>query len=109
MRLTKYLLPLLLVLTFSLLAGCTSKDEEKEKTSANQTDEKMITIGWPLDVGPLNPHTYLPNQMTAQAMVYESLVEYNDDGLECVELEWAMAQCYPSQLSWGTAATNEHR
>lgn len=45
MRLTKYLLPFLLVLTFSLLAGCTGMDEEKEKTSANQTDEKMITIG----------------------------------------------------------------
>ena len=79
MRLTKYLLPFLLVLTFSILAGCTSN--EKEKTATKQaTDEKMITIGWPLDVGPLNPHTYLPNQMTAQAMVYESLVEYNDDG-----------------------------
>ncbi|MED3931681.1 nickel ABC transporter substrate-binding protein [Priestia megaterium] len=37
-------------------------------------------MGWPLDIGPLNPHTYLPNQMTTQAMVYESLVEYNDNG-----------------------------
>ncbi|WP_369379535.1 nickel ABC transporter substrate-binding protein [Lysinibacillus fusiformis] len=81
MRWTKYLLPFLLVLTLSFLAGCTSSEKDKgNSASTEQTDEKMITIGWPLDVGPLNPHTYLPNQMTAQAMVYESLVAYNDDG-----------------------------
>jgi len=63
----------------TILAGCSSSSEGNDSTS-KENEGKMITIGWPLDIGPLNPHTYLPNQMTAQAMVYESLVEYNDDG-----------------------------
>lgn len=32
------------------------------------------------NVGPLNPHQYSPNQMFAQDMVYEGLVEYGEDG-----------------------------
>ncbi|MEH7532076.1 nickel ABC transporter substrate-binding protein [Priestia megaterium] len=67
---------LLVILIVSLLASCSADT----KTDANHSGKKTISIGWPLDIGPLNPHTYLPNQMTAQAMVYESLVEYNDDG-----------------------------
>ncbi|MFE3572897.1 nickel ABC transporter substrate-binding protein [Lysinibacillus sp. NPDC059133] len=78
----KKLLPFILILMLTILAGCSSSSEGNgSKTSSKNNNEgKMITIGWPLDIGPLNPHTYLPNQMTAQAMVYESLVEYNDDG-----------------------------
>ena len=64
---------LLVILIVSLLAACSADT----KTDANHSEKKTISIGWPLDIGPLNPHTYLPNQMTAQAMVYESLVEYN--------------------------------
>ncbi|PLM43004.1 nickel ABC transporter, nickel/metallophore periplasmic binding protein, partial [Klebsiella michiganensis] len=30
-----------------------------------------ITTAWPVNVGPLNPHLYTPNQMYAQSMVYE--------------------------------------
>ena len=73
---------LLFTLVMTILVGCSDTTGEQDKTIENNKDseEKMLTIGWPLDVGPLNPHTYLPNQMTAQAMVYESLVEYNDDG-----------------------------
>lgn len=67
---------LLVFFIFTILAACS----EDTKTDADQSKNKTITIGWPLDIGPLNPHTYLPNQMTAQAMVYEPLVEYNDDG-----------------------------
>jgi nickel transport system substrate-binding protein len=67
---------LLVCLIVSLLTACS----EDTKTGADQSGKKIISIGWPLDIGPLNPHTYLPNQMTTQAMVYESLVEYNDDG-----------------------------
>lgn len=33
-----------------------------------------------LNVGPLNPHLYSPNQMYGQAMVYESLVKYAEGG-----------------------------
>ena len=32
------------------------------------------------NVGPLNPHLYSPNEMWAQDMLYESLVEYSEDG-----------------------------
>lgn len=39
-----------------------------------------ITYSWPTNVGPLNPHHYNPNQLFAQAMVYEPLVRYAGDG-----------------------------
>ena len=47
-------------------------------THAAATDE--ITTAWPVNVGPLNPHLYTPNQMFAQSMVYEPLVKYQADG-----------------------------
>ena len=43
-------------------------------------DPKTLVYSWPSNVGPLNPHTYSPNQMFAQAMVYEPLVRYGLDG-----------------------------
>lgn len=39
-----------------------------------------IATAWPVNVGPLNPHLYTPNQMFAQSMVYEPLVKYQADG-----------------------------
>ncbi|MEI8633697.1 ABC transporter substrate-binding protein [Vibrio sp. PP-XX7] len=39
-----------------------------------------LTIAWPVNVGELNPHLYTPNQMFAQSMVYEPLVQYCADG-----------------------------
>lgn len=39
-----------------------------------------LTVAWPVNVGPLNPHLYTPNQMFAQSMVYEPLVKYQADG-----------------------------
>lgn len=39
-----------------------------------------LNFSWPTNVGPLNPHLYGPNQMFAQAMVYEPLVRYQADG-----------------------------
>lgn len=47
-------------------------------TRAAAPDE--ITTAWPVNVGPLNPHLYTPNQMFAQSMVYEPLVKYQADG-----------------------------
>jgi nickel transport system substrate-binding protein len=41
---------------------------------------QTLDFSWPLNVGPLNPHAYSPNQMFAQAMVYEPLVKYQADG-----------------------------
>ncbi len=40
----------------------------------------QLTTAWPVNVGPLNPHLYTPNQMFAQSMVYEPLVKYQADG-----------------------------
>ncbi|PIK71877.1 nickel ABC transporter, nickel/metallophore periplasmic binding protein, partial [Methylobacterium frigidaeris] len=41
---------------------------------------RPLTYSWPTNVGPLNPHLYAPNQMFAQASVYEPLVTYRPDG-----------------------------
>ena len=41
---------------------------------------QKLNFSWPVNVGPLNPHLYSPNQMFAQAMVYEPLVRYQADG-----------------------------
>ncbi|HDU8496085.1 nickel ABC transporter, nickel/metallophore periplasmic binding protein [Morganella morganii] len=39
-----------------------------------------LNFAWPVNVGPLNPHQYAPNQMAGQTMVYEPLVRYMNDG-----------------------------
>lgn len=62
--LASILVPVILLLVSPCLAG--------EKTT--------LTYSWPSNVGPLNPHLYSPNQMFAQAMVYEPLVKYSEKG-----------------------------
>jgi len=42
--------------------------------------QTRLNFAWPTNVGPLNPHLYAPNQMFAQAMVYEPLVRYQAGG-----------------------------
>ncbi|MGE0239641.1 MAG: nickel ABC transporter substrate-binding protein, partial [Parvibaculaceae bacterium] len=42
--------------------------------------ESSLVYSWTSNVGPLNPHAYSPNQMFAQAMLYEPLVKYEADG-----------------------------
>ncbi len=54
----------------SAVTGC-------EKT-ANQ--DNTLTFAWEKNAGPLNPHQTIPNQMYAQAMIYESLVKYGKEG-----------------------------
>ncbi|ADO48871.1 nickel ABC transporter substrate-binding protein [[Enterobacter] lignolyticus] len=49
-------------------------------TSAAYAARDEIATAWPVNVGPLNPHLYTPNQMFAQSMVYEPLVKYQADG-----------------------------
>lgn len=74
-KLRKYAALLICLLLFvSLAIGCGS-----EKSSA-PAKEKTLNFSWAKDIGPLNPHLYNPNQMFAQALVYESLVQYSDDG-----------------------------
>jgi nickel transport system substrate-binding protein len=45
-----------------------------------QAAKSELTFSWPSNAGPLNPHLYAPNQMYAQAMLYEPLVHYGEDG-----------------------------
>lgn len=74
-KLRKYAALLISLFLFvSLAVGCGS-----EKNSA-PAKEKTLNFSWAKDIGPLNPHLYNPNQMFAQALVYESLVQYSDDG-----------------------------
>lgn len=42
--------------------------------------QERLNFSWVSNVGRLNPHGYSPNQMFAQAMVYEPLVRYRADG-----------------------------
>lgn len=43
-------------------------------------DKDTLIYSWASNVGELNPHMYSPNQMFAQAMVYEPLVKYAEGG-----------------------------
>lgn len=67
-------LVLSLILLVGLATGCGSQ------TSKDVTQEKVLKFSWAKDIGPLNPHLYNPNEMFAQALVYESLVQYSSDG-----------------------------
>ena len=51
-------------------------------TTVYAHDDSTLTIAYPVNAGPLNPHLYNPNQMYAQTMVYDSLVRYTPDGME---------------------------
>jgi nickel transport system substrate-binding protein len=57
----------------ALLFACTT-------FAAHASTPDELTTAWPVNVGPLNPHLYTPNQMFAQSMVYEPLVKYQADG-----------------------------
>ncbi|MDF2959517.1 MAG: sodium:proton antiporter [Paenibacillus sp.] len=74
-----------ITMSLLLLAACSGKAEEAGDAAdankpAGKESTKMITMPWSKDIGPLNPHLYEPNQMFAQGMVYESLVEYSKGG-----------------------------
>lgn len=45
-----------------------------------QTTADSLVYTWPTNAGPLDPRGYSPNQMYAQAMVYEPLVRYTATG-----------------------------
>ncbi|WP_028579633.1 nickel ABC transporter substrate-binding protein [Desulfogranum japonicum] len=48
---------------------------------AMANDDDTLVYSWGANVGELNPHMYSPNQMFAQAMVYEPLVKYGEGNL----------------------------
>ncbi|GLX66930.1 nickel ABC transporter, nickel/metallophore periplasmic binding protein [Paenibacillus glycanilyticus] len=76
-----------------ILAGCSSNSSNKESNAASSVnasdtaapantaaEEKTLTISWPKDIGPLNPHQYAPNEFFAQGMYYEPLIDYGEGG-----------------------------
>lgn len=48
--------------------------------AARPAEPGTVVYSSPANVGPLNPHLYSPNQMFAQEMVYEPLVDVAEDG-----------------------------
>ena len=66
--------------------------------SPGQAAPKALVYSWTSNVGPLNPHTYSPNQMFAQAMVYEPLVLYDVDGKikPCLAESWEISEDGPT-------------
>ncbi|HTG70468.1 MAG TPA: nickel ABC transporter substrate-binding protein [Candidatus Udaeobacter sp.] len=75
----KTLLLMLLILTTALV-GCSTKNTEENSETETGKAEKTITVSWPRDIGPMNPHVYNPSQLIAQSMIYEPLVSYKDGG-----------------------------
>lgn len=69
---------LLIVMLSTLAIFLVACGGDKAKTNAD--GPKRLTISWPEDVGFLNPHKYLPDQFVTQAMVYEGLVNYGENG-----------------------------
>ena len=53
-----------------------------------------LVYSWSSNAGTINPHMYSPNQMYAQAMVYEPLVRYTDDGSlqPCLAESWEISE-----------------
>ncbi len=45
-------------------------------------ESNTLTIAWPSNAGPLDPHEYDSNQMYAQILVYDGLVRYSSKGME---------------------------
>ncbi|MDO5653817.1 MAG: nickel ABC transporter substrate-binding protein [Brachymonas sp.] len=71
------------------LAACTQGAAPPAASSASAASQpsavstgstSRLVFASMLNMGPLNPHLYSPNQMMGQAMVYESLVKYEKDG-----------------------------
>lgn len=63
----------------ALLAGALLQTALPHEAGAEPAGPQL-TYSWPTNVGPLNPHLYAPNQMFAQASVYEPLVKVQADG-----------------------------
>ncbi|TCM99426.1 nickel transport system substrate-binding protein [Paenibacillus sp. BK033] len=81
---------LLMLLLFSIaLAACSGTSTNNNNNNAGSKEQnsetaapanKTITVSWPRDVGPMNPHVYNPSQLIAQSMIYEPLVNYTEGG-----------------------------
>lgn len=69
----------LVVILAIFVTGCSNAAKNQDNAS-DKDQAKVVTFSWSGDIGDLNPHTYFPNQWFSQAMVYESLVYYDDGG-----------------------------
>lgn len=76
---SKMLVIMLLILTITLL-GCAKQNTAQNSGAEVVQKDKTITVSWPRDIGPMNPHVYNPSQLIAQSMIYEPLVSYKEGG-----------------------------
>lgn len=67
----------LFVLLFLVACSDDTAPNAGEESSVNKNTLKM---SWPSDIGEANPHLYSPNEMFAQALLYDPLVAYGNDG-----------------------------
>jgi len=87
MKTTKMILFLICLLVgAAVIAGCASG----KKGADVGLDKSVITMALNQDTGPLDPHRYSPNNMFAQNLLYEPLVQYNQEGkiVPCLAESW---------------------
>lgn len=78
MLIKNYIL-LLTLFAALVLVGC-SDQTSSNNSEENSESKNTLKMSWPSDLGEVNPHLYSPNEMFAQAMVYDPLVVYENDG-----------------------------
>ncbi|MFJ7405601.1 MULTISPECIES: nickel ABC transporter substrate-binding protein [unclassified Lysinibacillus] len=81
----------LFIFALSIVAACGNSEEKKGSLSSTQKNE--LTMSWVKDIGQVNPHMYSPNELFAQAMLYDPLVSYGEDGeiKPALATSWEMA------------------
>lgn len=81
----------LLIFALILLVACENTEHKKQSTSSVSKSE--LTMSWVKDIGQVNPHMYAPNELFAQAMLYDPLVSYGEDGeiQPALATDWEMA------------------
>ncbi|WP_284646331.1 nickel ABC transporter substrate-binding protein [Paenibacillus silviterrae] len=73
----------LLMALSAAIVGCSTQNPNTAPNAATETaNAKTVTMSWPRDVGPMNPHLYNPSQLFAQSMIFEPLVTYKDGKIE---------------------------
>lgn len=82
MKFKRLSMTLMLLVAMMTAVGCVSSSDgqPRGKSTESKAEEGLLTMSWNKDIGPLNPHLYAPNEWFAQAMVYESLVNYGENG-----------------------------
>ncbi|WP_078429374.1 nickel ABC transporter substrate-binding protein [Alkalihalobacterium alkalinitrilicum] len=95
----------LLVLSCTLMlmiAACSNEQTSIQETSKQEGTlaNDTLTLSWPLDIGEVNPHLYAPNEMFAQALLYDPLVSYGDNGeiTPALATEWEISDDGKSYL-----------